>query len=1539
MRSLPLLTGSWLLVAWLAVMANSPASAADSPPITIDLKAGWSTPPMTLEVLQFVAEESQSAMFPFISWLKSNGILSANLTTEQIYSKTIDGLPSAGPACGWGTAADSKSLLGLYLSTHSGAPAVEAFYQFYKETVLPSFKGSAGFDEECGSWVDWYGTQICDPEALQKAVADFTPGRDYNRYSFDILHRDVPNAPVAVLYADIYSDSFWKLHETLMKMSDDFELAYVLRFKPSPSLKAGGDLYLSGYGVELALKSTEYKVIDDRVQDNGNKPNEGNEDADAEGSEVSKNDSDLDEILHDENGPSVQALSKDEIKDLGVKAAQVILSTQNPLAALVHISQDFPKYSHIIAKAKIDSSVRYAVRKGLVTTLVPGGMSRLYLNNMEVDLRTLDVFSLVDAMRKERVLVSSLTSLQISVDAAIDLLSTPPAPLTKAQTEEVFDVRDPNVYWWNDLEKDKRYKNWPKSLTDLLRPSYPNQLRYLRKNLFNMLFAINLTDLNQLQILMEALGYIEREIPIRFGLAPLVDLTNDESDSVVMAKALSHVWKTGGKKKAKELLTEFFTLVKDGKTATAENPTFAAIDQAFRKVSGSDIAVITTEASSEAVEYIAALRAYTQKIGVDLASGGMFFNGRFIELDQGWTQSMLMKYPKMLESIQMKVYHGEITETTKIYDYILSQDNVFARRNAFLFPSVANPLIVFNLLESSNARPVLYSLRYLQSLEKKPKDISMFMIADYETAAGIEFAKAALKFLGQSSDSRIAFIHNPPSVPRITQKKTLLHEVAYLIAASEESDKIGKLSALLDSLAPNQFDFSDALGDAKDQLTMEDFQALDKQGRGFLLKEMNLPAGSATIIVNGRLVGPFPSRYTLKPEDFELLQNMELDARVTNVATKVKEIIPMDEARTQKKMSDIIMMVTSLINAADLLNKESDFATSEGSAGRVNLSKFIKWKKNPLAFNVGDLENSAIQFIAIVDPSSEVAQKISAILEVLSKVEGVSVRVLLNPVPALSQLPLKRFYRYVLNPQPSFDDAGPAGVFKGIPAEPLLTLGMDVPRAWLIRPVESIYDLDNLKLSTVKSEHLRRGVEAKFQLLNILVEGHVRDSMSPSPPRGAQFILGTPAVPHMVDTITMANLGYIQLKANPGVWELRLREGRSDEIYEIDQVSESYLQKAEAQNGPVKVIVNSFRGVTVYPTVKRRPGKENEDVLESDEAKAKAANNGIWDQLKSRVFGNAAAKAGNETINVFSVASGHLYERFLGIMMLSVVKQTKSPVKFWLIENFLSPTFIDFIPHLAKKYKFTYELVTYKWPHWLRAQTEKQRTIWGYKILFLDVLFPLNLEKVIFVDADQVVRTDLKELVDMDLQGAAYGYTPFCDSRKEMDGFRFWNTGYWKSHMQGRPYHISALYVIDLVRFRQLAAGDRLRQQYQTLSADPNSLANLDQDLPNNMIHNIPMFSLPQEWLWCETWCSDEELKKAKTIDLCNNPLTKEPKLERAKRILPEWEGLDNEVQAVAKKLEKSRQATKAPSSPKKTATSVKETMAKEPEPVVKDEL
>ena len=50
---------------------------------------------------------------------------------------------------------------------------------------------------------------------------------------------------------------------------------------------------------------------------------------------------------------------------------------------------------------------------------------------------------------------------------------------------------------------------------------------------------------------------------------------------------------------------------------------------------------------------------------------------------------------------------------------------------------------------------------------------------------------------------------------------------------------------------------------------------------------------------------------------------------------------------------------------------------------------------------------------------------------------------------------------------------------------------------------------------------------------------------------------------------------------------------------------------------------------------------------------------------------------------------------------------------------------------------------------------------------------------------------------------------------------------------------------------RRRGYGDQYRVLYDNLSKDPNSLSNLDQDLPNYAQHMVPIHSLPEEWLWC----------------------------------------------------------------------------------------
>ncbi len=84
-----------------------------------------------------------------------------------------------------------------------------------------------------------------------------------------------------------------------------------------------------------------------------------------------------------------------------------------------------------------------------------------------------------------------------------------------------------------------------------------------------------------------------------------------------------------------------------------------------------------------------------------------------------------------------------------------------------------------------------------------------------------------------------------------------------------------------------------------------------------------------------------------------------------------------------------------------------------------------------------------------------------------------------------------RFYRYLLEPELSFHDDGSLRedtvvAFSALPTSPLLTLSLDVPHSWLVEPVFSPHDLDNIHLGSLVED---AAVHAQFTLEHILVEG------------------------------------------------------------------------------------------------------------------------------------------------------------------------------------------------------------------------------------------------------------------------------------------------------------------------------------------------------------------------------------------------------------------------------------------------------------------
>ena len=563
----------------------------------------------------------------------------------------------------------------------------------------------------------------------------------------------------------------------------------------------------------------------------------------------------------------------------------------------------------------------------------------------------------------------------------------------------------------------------------------------------------------------------------------------------------------------------------------------------------------------------------------------------------------------------------------------------------------------------------------------------------------------------------------------------------------------------------------------------------------------------------------------------------------------------------------------------------------------------VQWSAGPSAW---------MELKVLLNPLSKEAQQLAGVLLALRRSFNLSIQLFLNPPREVTQLPLKRFYHYAVDTELHFDDQGAVvpfqgAVFRHLQTRAVLTLTIDTPEPWLVGLKVAPYDLDNLRLDVLPSSVQLLGIE--YELEHLLMNGQCFDQTSkpPQPPSGLQLLLSSPSVPYAGDTVVMQNLGYFQLKANPGVWTLSFA-GRHASIYELHPTLNQRQDRTQLTTAQLSVVSLTDPYKRIY--VQRIQGQEEAQLLEVTRDKETGLFSSLFhrhkhdDSASSSSTELSTTDVDSDTIHIFSLASGHLYERFLKIMMLSVIQHTTAKVKFWFIRNFASPQFVSFVPQMAAHYGFSVEFITYKWPLWLRRQTEKQRVIWGYKILFLDVLWPLRIPRVIYIDADQVVRGDVRELWDMDLKGNPYAYVPFCDSNEETRGFRFWDSGYWRDHLRGKPYHISALYVVDLQIFRAMRAGDSLRSIYDNLSADPNSLANLDQDLPNYTQHMVPILSLPMEWLWCQTWCSMESLETAKTIDLCNNPLTKTPKLEVAKQLLPEWVGLDKEARELEERLQ-----------------------------------
>uniref|UniRef100_A0A4W3JNT5 UDP-glucose ceramide glucosyltransferase-like 1 n=1 Tax=Callorhinchus milii TaxID=7868 RepID=A0A4W3JNT5_CALMI len=1493
----------WVLVAVTLGSICLSTVTADSKAVTTSLTTKWPSTPLLLEASEFLAEQSKAKFWEFVD------------SSQEFYEENHAGTDLLHYQFIQRQAATFLShvqvnLMKFALSLRAYSATVQMFQQIAAEEPPP---------KNCVAFVNVHGEKTCSPDNLEMLLkGSLERSKPYIFKGDHIEFPLKPELPVVILYGEIGTKEFSKFHGLLRSKSMMGTINYVLRhYVATPSQER---VFLSGYAVELVMKSTEYKAKDDTQvtgsEMNATAINENDPVDEVQGflfgklkTLYPKLQEELKELRKHliESTNEMSPLKVWQLQDLSFQTAARILAAPSADALMVmrDLSQNFPTKARSITRTVVNSDMRNEVEENQryfkETLGLHPGDSALFINGLNIDMEVQDLFSVLDLLRNEAHIMEGLHDLGIQGEDLHELLKLNVHP---GDNDYGVDIRNPAVYWINNLEIDSKYNSWPSNVKELLRPTFPGVIRQIRKNFHNFVLIVDPTDDSTPELFKVAEMFYSNNIPLRIGLVFVVDDSEEANGlkdaGVALLRTFNFISDEVDNTKAFQTIISIYNKVKQGERLKIEH-VIGTLEKAYpyievTSVLGADSVYDTNRKEG---------KAYYKQTGLGplpvALYNGMPYQKEQLDPDELETVTM----HKILDNtgyFQKVVYMGELNNDQDVIDFIMSQPTIVPRINSRILNSERQFLdlsskVVYGvddysqfafLKSDEKAAAVANSISYLTKRDNNYiRPVTFWIVGDFDEPSGRQLLYESLKHLKSSNNLRVGLINNPSKEP--TEENSVN---ARAIWATLKTQNINNAKNFITKMAKEETakalsEGADIMEFAVGGMDNEAFKAMFNSPDlsvilshgSFCTDVLKLKKGQRAVISNGRVVGPLEESEIFNQNDFHLLESI-----ATETAEKIKSKIQMLVIE-EDHASDLVMKVDALLSAQSRGEPRIDL---QFFAERLSVVK-LRPKEEQVYFEV----------VAIADPVTRDTQQLAPLLLVSSRIE----MAFWSPFTDFF-LKVSHFYRYVLEPEIAFmaDGSfapGPVAKFLDMPQSPLFTLILNTPESWMVESVRTSYDLDNIYL-----EEIDGGVAAEYELEYLLLEGHCYDVTTGQPPRGLQFVLGTSANPAVVDTIVMANLGYFQLKANPGAWALRLRKGRSEDIYKIYS-----HEGADSPPGTEEVIVvlNSFKSKIIKMKVQKKPDHVQEELLSDGNAE----NEGFWESIKRGFTGGPKPEEikpdKEDVINIFSVASGHLYERFLRIMMLSVLKQTKTPVKFWFLKNYLSPTFKEFIPYMAKQYGFQYELVQYKWPRWLHQQTDKQRIIWGYKILFLDVLFPLAIDKILFVDADQIVRTDLKELRDLDLDGAPYGYTPFCESRREMDGYRFWKSGYWANHLQGRKYHISALYVVDLKKFRKIAAGDRLRGQYQGLSQDPNSLSNLDQDLPNNMIHQVPIKSLPQEWLWCETWCDESSKKKAKTIDLCNNPMTKEPKLEAAVRIVPEWQDYDQEIKQFQKQFQEGK--------------------------------
>lgn len=722
---------------------------------------------------------------------------------------------------------DMRSVLSISLASRLYSPRLEAFNGL----------GSLGYSGKSCCWASINGHKIVDqanniPLVLnEEAKLTSKDGRmDTSVYDFDIIHPAGTKGgnTTVVLYSSLDSDCSKEMHENIVKTLEELKGLYSITYAWRPINKAGcgstctnlglqssggGAMRIPGYGVELAIKNMEYNARDDSsTSDNSTEDGflkQNDLPDDISGFNIPlliQRYPDHKEDLESFGSHLVKSSSSKkldlkvwELADLGLQAAGKIIAAKDSLQMLRDVSQNFPNLVEMLSRYEASKELEDESTK--LSNIIHSDAEYVMLNGIMLSVDDFNWHNLVQIIRSEVKFMQGLVEAGLPASSIpnITMLKNSGASNTGQNSFRLSLEHEGRVIWFNDIEKDSKYKVLPAGLKHLLQPAFFGQLPAVRRNLFNNINIVDVGTRGGISCIQTVAAVLEQGLPVRVGVLPVMGTSStDAAKDITML--FSAIAASFGGQTAMEVFAMAADLVRpadweeEAKFATAMvkavksslTSTWNFLPQGTEKLKAAafikNALSHKSDIGNRAASFVENSTTAAQEMGIETMSdvgGVLLMNGNLqsVESTSMWQPILINSWQNEIRYIQESIYQGKLLDSSKnLLSDILQLSGALPRYNARIIkkespigrdPSEMKTNYNINLGVQRDFADKLYGLglHYIssQSLEDNGKvsdavAITHWVVVDVSDPSGIALASDALSM--RSEISRTALILN-----------------------------------------------------------------------------------------------------------------------------------------------------------------------------------------------------------------------------------------------------------------------------------------------------------------------------------------------------------------------------------------------------------------------------------------------------------------------------------------------------------------------------------------------------------------------------------------------------------------------------------------------------------------------------------------------------------------------------------------------------------------------------------------------------------